>query len=159
VLVLARDGRPDFVQAATRDFATFRAAALRLDLETSQPAALERHFASAGVPFPTRVFDFGMMGYELAGGTVHRLSGRPSALFAYRGAAGDRLVCQMYRGEVAELPAPAEEREHNGIRFLIYRAGDLTLVFWQEGAVVCVLVGEGDPEAAIQLAYAKAVKV
>jgi anti-sigma factor RsiW len=159
VLLLARGGEPDFVEAATRDFASFRGAVLRLDLETSDPAALERHFASAGVPFPTRVFDFGMMGYRLAGGTVHRLAGRQSALFAYRSAAGDHLVCQMYRGETAELPAPAEEREHDGIRFLIYRAGDLTLVFWQEGPVVCVLVGEGDPEAAIQLAYAKAVKV
>jgi hypothetical protein len=32
-------------------------------------------------------------------------------------------------------------------------------VFWQEGDVLCVLVADGDTEAAIRLAYAKAVKV
>ncbi len=159
VLLLVRGGQRDLVEAAAQDFAGYGAATLGLDLETTEPQALERYFTDARVPFPTRVFDFGMMGYRLAGGRVHRLAGRTSALFAYENAGGERILCQMYRGEVGELPAPAEEREHNGIRFLIYRAGGLTLVFWQEGSVVCVLVAEGDAEAAIQLAYAKAVKV
>lgn len=159
VLLLLRPGQSDFVNAAARDFAMYRAATLRLDLETTQPTVLERYFASPQVPFPTRVFDFGMTGYRLAGGRVHRLAGRPSALFAYRKTDGARVLCQMYQGEVAELPAPAEEREHHGIRFLIYHTEDLTLVFWQEGLVMCVLVAEGDAEAAILLAYAKAIKV
>ena len=46
-----------------------------------------------------------------------------------------------------------------GIRFRIYRSGGVTLVFWQEGSVVCVLAADGDPEQAIQRAYAKAVKL
>lgn len=49
-------------------------------------------------------------------------------------------------------------REHDGIPFQIYEAGELTLVFWQEGEVVCVLVGDGPPEAVIALALAKAMK-
>lgn len=160
VLLLVRPGQPDFVTAAARDFASYRAATLDLDLATTESAALERHFADARVPFPTRVFDFGMMGYRLAGGGVHRLAGRTSALFAYANTDGERVVCQMYRGAISELPPTASEaREHNGIRFQIYRSDGLTLVFWQEGPVMCVLVAGGDAEAAIQLAYAKAVKV
>jgi hypothetical protein len=34
----------------------------------------------------------------------------------------------------------AVERENNGIRFRVYRDGNHTLVFWDEGAVICVLV-------------------
>ncbi len=160
VLVLARGGQRDFVAAAVRDFAGYPTIALHLQFQTTDPAALERFFARAQLPFPTRVFDFGMMGYRLVGGRVHRLApGRRSALFAYENPAGEHVLCQMYQGNVAELPAPAEERENNGIRFSIYRKDNLTLVFWQEGSVVCVLVAAGDAEAAIQLAYAKAIKV
>jgi hypothetical protein len=35
----------------------------------------------------------------------------------------------------------------------------MTLVFWQEGAVVCVLASEGNTDEVVQLAYAKDVKV
>jgi hypothetical protein len=65
----------------------------------------------------------------------------------------------MYEGRTSALPAPAERRRQNDIDFLVYREGGLTFVFWQEGDVVCVLVADGDSESAIQLAFAKAVKV
>jgi anti-sigma factor RsiW len=160
VLLLGRGGGDrDLVNAAVRDFVRYRAGTLRIEMAASAPTELERRFAAAGVGFATRVFDFGMMGYRLRGGGVHRLAGRVSALFAYDGDSGQRVVCQMYPGDLAELPAPAEEREHNGIRFLVFRTDDLTLVFWQEGEVVCVLVSDAEPEVAIQLAYAKAIKV
>ena len=35
--------------------------------------------------------------------------------------------------------------------------GGLTTVFWQEGAVVCVLVSDTDAETVIQLAFDKAM--
>lgn len=159
LLVLLQPGRPDPVGAAARDFASYRAASLALQLETHDPRALERFFAGGRVPFAPRVFDFGMMGYRLAGGQIHRLAGRRSALFAYENAAGRRVVCQMYEGRLSELPPAAEEREHDGIRFRVYRTAGLTLVFWQEGSVVCVLATDADPEEAVQLAYAKAIKV
>lgn len=159
VVVLARPGQADFVTAAAEDLARYRAAGLSLQIETGDPRALERFFTQGRIPFSTRVFDFGMMGYRLSGGRVHRIAGRVSALFAYAGDEGKRLVCQMYQGAISELPPAAEEREHNGIRFQIYRSAGLTLVFWQEGSIVCVLAADGDPEQAIQLAYAKAIKV
>ncbi|HEX9755341.1 MAG TPA: zf-HC2 domain-containing protein [Gemmatimonadales bacterium] len=155
-VVLARPGRQDPVAAAAEDFAGYRAGRLALELETNDPAELERFFTSAGLPFTTRVFDFGMMGYRLTGGRVHRFAGRPSALFAYQSDNGRRLICEMYEGRLSDLPSGAAERDHDGIRFRIYRDGGVTLVFWQEADVVCVLIADGDPEEAIQLAYAKA---
>jgi hypothetical protein len=32
------------------------------------------------------------------------------------------------------------------------------MVFWNEGAVICVLTARGDPEEVIQLAFAKATR-
>jgi hypothetical protein len=107
----------------------------------------------------SRVFDLAMMGYGVAGARVHVVAGRPSALFTYRGPGGEVLLCQMYEGELAELPPGAGRRTHDGIEFLIYRRSDLTLVFWQEGDVVCVLVFDIGSEAVVALAFAKAVKV
>jgi anti-sigma factor RsiW len=92
-----------------------------------------------GVPFTTRVFDLGMMGYRLEGGRVHRLAGRLSALFVYRGEGGKILVCEMYSGHARELPGGAVLRENKGIRFYVYRTGRTTTVFWQERDVVCAL--------------------
>jgi anti-sigma factor RsiW len=158
-VLLLREPRDDFLEAAAEDLAQVRAAEVPMDLETADPAALERYFAEAGLSFPARVFDFGMMGYQLVGGRVNRMEGRSSALFAYRDEDGRTIVCQMYEGQLEELPAADEERENNAIRFRIYRVGDVTLVFWQEGTVVCVLTSYGDPEEAIQLAFAKAIRV
>jgi anti-sigma factor RsiW len=159
LIVLLRSDRPDPVRAAARDFERIRSGQLTLDVRTGDPTEVERFFAGAGLPFSTRVFDFGMMDFRLVGGRVHRLAGTRSALFAYQSPEGRRVVCQMYDGQLAALPAPVDERDHDGIRFRIYRRGDLTLAFWQEGSVVCVLISDGDPEAVIALAYAKAVKV
>jgi len=106
-----------------------------------------------------RVFDLGMMEYRLQGASVRSVSGRPGALVLSRGPEGRSLLCRMYEGSLAELPEPLERRTNEGITFHLYRDGDLTVVFWQEGAVVCVLVGDGDPETVVNLAYAKAVKL
>ena len=151
--------RPDLVSAAASDFLRYRTAQLALPIETGDREVLERTFAASGLTFAVRVYDLGMMGYRLSGGGVHRLGGRASALYAYVGNRGDRVVCQMYEGTLAQLPAGGEEREHDGIRFRVYRSGAITLVFWQEGSVVCVMAADGDPEQVIQLAYAKAIKV
>jgi anti-sigma factor RsiW len=157
--LLLRGSGPDFVEGAADNFASARTGTLVMDLTTSDPIELERYFAEAGLPFATRVFDFAMMDYRLIGGRVLSVDGRPTALFVYRSEAGRYVVCQMYEGSLDELPAAREERENDGIRFRVYRAGTTTLVFWREGAVVCVLVSDGEPEAAIQLAFAKAVHV
>jgi anti-sigma factor RsiW len=159
VLLLAWPPRADLADAVAHDFAAYSSGALQLDLRSSDGEAVESLFVAGGIDFRTRVFDLGMMRYQLVGGRIHRLRSRPSALFAYRGPDGRGLVCQMYEGRLADLPRPDEVRQHEGITFQVYRAGRVTLVFWQEGEVVCVLTSDAESEAVIQLAYAKAVRV
>jgi anti-sigma factor RsiW len=141
-----------------QDFRDLRSGDVALSIRTASPAELERHLSGSGLGFPTRVFDLAMMKQHLLGGKVSVLSGRPAALVAYRGEDGSLLVCRMFRGTVAELPTPPRQREHEAIAFRIFDDGELTLVFWQEGEVVCVLVGDGPPEAIVALAFAKAMK-
>lgn len=148
---------PDLPAAVAKDYAAFRDGRLALETRSTNPAEVERFFAAHGIRFPTRVFDLGMMGYRVAGGRVHSLAGRPSALFVYDGEGGKRLLCQMYEGRPSELPAGAVRREHNGIVFHVYEHEGLTLVFWPEGGVMCVLVSDIGAEEVIQLAFAKAM--
>jgi hypothetical protein len=100
-----------------------------------------------------------MMSYRLLGGRADRLNSRKSAFFVYRGKGDAILVCQMYRGAINELPAGAVSRENKGIQFYIYRVKDVSVAFWQEGTVICVLASNIDSEQLVQLAFAKAVKV
>ncbi len=147
---------PEQVAADLRAFAS---STLPLALNTSEPSALEAHLRRSSLPFDARVFDFGMMNYRLIGGGVHQVADRATALFAYVGPAGRAVICQMYEGTTAILPPARERRIDNGIEFLIYRHGEVTVVFWQEGALVCVLASNDDSEAAIRLAFAKAIRV
>lgn len=159
--VSRRPGVPT-VEAVAQDFQAFRAERLALDLKTAKPQELEEYFRRRGIPFPARVFDFGMMKYDLVGGRVHEQAGRPAALYAYRASAGsldDVIVCQMFPGSLSELPTPAVVRHHKDIAFHVFRSGELTLVFWQEGDIICVLTSGGDPETVVQFAFAKAVKI
>jgi len=159
VLLVLSPSRTNLPKAVARDFAEYSSGRLALDLRTSDGQAVESLFAARGIEFRTRVFDLGMMQYQLVGGRIHRLGNHASALFAYRGPEGRDLVCQMYEGRLASLPQPDDVRDHDGIRFQVYRVGKVTLVFWQEGAVVCVLASDAESETVIRLAYAKAVKV
>ncbi len=144
-------------ELVARDYRAYQAQQLALELSTGDVKAMETFFAVHGVPFNTRVFDLAMMNYQLVGGRVQQPGARPRAMFVYRGPANQKLVCQMYAGKVGELPKGATLRDNNGIRFHIYRADGLTAVFWQEGAVVCVLVSDIEPEQVVQLAFAKAM--
>ncbi len=149
--------QPSLPAAAAEDFRAYRAQTLALDVQTADVKGMEAYFATHGVSFATRVFDLGMMHYQLVGGRVHRLGGETSALFVYRGKDGQELVCQMFPGEVKNLPPGAERRENKGIEFFIYRHDDKTTVFWQEGAIVCVLASDIPSESVVALAYAKAM--
>lgn len=151
--------RPDLPSEVARDYREYKTEKIRLTFMTEDVKEMEKFFSDEHIPFETRVFDLGMMNYRLLGGRVHRLDTRKSAFFVYRGEGNAILVCQMYLGAVRELPAGAVLRENKGIHFYIYRKKDLTVAFWQEGAVTCVLASEIESEQLIQLAFAKAVKV
>jgi anti-sigma factor RsiW len=149
----------DLVAEAESDFLRFSSDRFQLGLATSTPSTLEDYLRAGDLGFSTRVFDFGMMGYSLVGGSVHETAGRDAALFAYRAADGRPLVCQMYVGSLEQLREPASPRLVNGIDFRVYALEAVTLVFWEEGRVMCVLAAQEDPAAALELAVAKAVRI
>lgn len=150
---------PDFPAAVATDYRLYRQAELTLVHETSSTEDMESFFAERGIPFDTRVFDLAMMDYGVRGGRVHEVASRQSALFVYQAEDGRTLVCQMYEGHVDELGGERQVRVHNEIDFYIYRVGEITLVFWQEGRVICVLASDIAAEEVVQLAFAKAIKV
>jgi hypothetical protein len=65
----------------------------------------------------------------------------------------------MYLGTLEELPEPSRTLEHDGIAFRVYERDGRTMVFWEEGDVVCVLTSDAPAQAVIDLSFAKAVKV
>lgn len=142
-------------QHASLQVARFESGALTLEKTTTNPAELERHFASRGLH--VRVLDLGMMGLSLTGGSVVSLDGRPAGLYVYRRQDGARLVCQMFVGRLDELPRPQSVVAHQEFEFRIYRDGDRTLVFWAEGQILCVLISNLPEHEVIELAKAKAM--
>ena len=130
-----------------------------LEMETSDVSALEAFFVEQGIDFETRVFDLAMMNFQLVGGSKHRLAGGPSAAFVYSGPERLRILCQMFRGKIEDLPKTDDIREHDGIRFYSYQVNCVSMTFWREGNVICVLASMGSLEEVVALAFAKAVKV
>src|SRR5262249_50984167 len=114
-LVVVFTAKPDTpLEIAARDFRDYRAQKLSLELKTDDGKQMETFFATNGVWFRTRVFDLGMMNYRLIGGRVQRVDHEPRALFVYQGPADQILVCQMYAGTVAALPAGGAGRGNKG---------------------------------------------
>ena len=149
--------QPNLPEVIAGDFRDYRSQKLTLELKTGDVKQMEAFFATHGVPFNTRVFDLGMMNYRLVGGRVQDLRGQPTALFVYRGPDNQVLLCRMYAGTVSELPAGSVERENREIKFHVYQIKGVTMVFWQEGSVVCVLSSDMPAENVVQLAFAKAM--
>jgi len=157
-IVLLRKPHVDLTASVVSDYRSIATGQKQLELRSADTTEMERWFVKR-LDFPTRVFDLAMMRYHLVGGRVDSVDGHRSALFVYRHERGAIVVCQMYRGRIEVLPRGLERREHDGITFFIDERNGTTAVFWQEGAVVCVLVSELPRDEVISLAYAKAMKV
>ncbi len=146
----------DVPTLVARDLAALGSRSLPFAVQARDAATLERYFAASSGP-RIRVIDLAMMEIALEGATRHMLAGRPSGLYSYQTPSGARMVCQMYEGQLADLPPPESVRDGNGFRFRIYTRGGVTLVFWQEGELVCVLASELPPADVLALAIAKAM--
>lgn len=152
-----RPQTPAPLEAARADYEAVRDGRLPLERRSSDAAELERFFRESGRGAPVRVIDLGMMGWTLEGGARRQVGPRSHALYAYRSTTGDRLVCQMYEGRLADLPAADETRRENGFDFQVYTRRGVTLVFWQEGELVCVLAADLPAAEVVALAVAKAM--
>lgn len=149
--------QPGPLDAVAGDFRDYQSRKLTLELNTGDVKEMEAFFATHGFAFNPRVFDLGMMNYQLVGGVVRHFRHQPAALFVYRDPSGRILHCRMYAGTMTALPGGATERENKGIKFQMYQTAGVTAVFWQEGTVVCVLSSDIPAEEVVQLAFAKAM--
>lgn len=160
VLLYLQVGTPrppsDLPTLVARDLAAVGSRALPFAVQAGDAATLERYFAASSGP-RVRVIDLAMMQIALEGATRHTLAGRASGLYSYQTPSGVRLVCQMYEGRLSDLPPPESTRDENGFHFQIYTRGRVTVVFWQEGDLVCVLASEMPAPEVIALAVAKAM--
>lgn len=152
-----RSETPDAVDRARAAYLSVRDNPVALTLRTSEAAALERYLNEPADGPRVRVIDLGMMGWTLDGGARLRSGLVPVALYAYRSASGADLVCQMYPGLLAELPAADMVRHENGFEFRAYSRQGVTLVFWQEGELVCALTADLPVAEVVALAIAKAM--
>jgi len=141
--------------AVAQHFAAYRGAQLPLAMRSTDPARLEDFF-SRHLDFHPSVYDLGKMGYRIQGGEVVRVNGRASSLSAYAGPGDSRLLCEMFRGRMDELPPASRTASHDGKEFRVYRRGALTAVYWADGDIICVLVSDIDGETLLALAFAKA---
>lgn len=146
----------DLPTLVARDLAAIGSPALPFAVQARDAATLESYFAASAGP-RIRVIDLAMMEIALEGARRHTLAGRPSGLYSYQTPTGARLVCQMYEGRLADLPPPESVRDENGFHFQVYTRGSVTVVFWQEGDLVCVLASELPAAEVVGLAVAKAM--
>lgn len=149
----------DFPSLIAADYQRYTDGKLAIQKRTTNVQEMERFFRQSGIEFETRVFDLAMMQYTLVGGSAHRLNGRQSALFIYQKKDEVPLVCQMFPASLEELPPKPEIRKNKGIDFFIYHRNSRTIVFWQEGKIMCALISQAPSEEVVQLAFAKAVKI
>jgi anti-sigma factor RsiW len=143
-------------QVVARDFRTYQNQKLTLELDTPDVKKMEAFFARPDLPFTPHVYDLSAKGYRLVGGRVQFLRGQRTEWVAYRGPNNQAVVCQMYVGNVSELPVGSVEREHRGKKFHVYQVKGVTMVFWQDRKVVCVLISDMPAENVVQLAFTKA---
>jgi anti-sigma factor RsiW len=110
-------------------------------------AALAARPASA-----LRVPELAASGWRLDGGTGGTLGGRPAATAIYRNDIGEYLVWQAMDGTADELPPTADVRDLDGRRFFVHYKATNTLVFWQEGPRLVVLVASLPGEHVVAVA-------
>jgi anti-sigma factor RsiW len=143
-------------EVVARDFRTYQNQKLTPKLNTPDVKKMEAFFAEQGLPFTPHVYDLSAKNYQLVGGQMQYLRGQRTEWVVYRGPKNQALVCQMYVGNVSELPVGSVEREHRGKKFHVYQVNGVTMVFWQDRKVVCVLISDMPAENVVQLAFAKA---
>jgi hypothetical protein len=155
ITLLSISEKADPASAAARDWKRWTSGRVHLELRSGSPQAISRFFADRGVAFPVSSEMIALPGYRLLGARVHSLDGRRTTFSVYRGRNNETLVYQMYEGVLGDLPGGGRVFESDGARLLVFRASDLTQVFWQEGPVVCVLVSDAPPEELVRVVLAK----
>lgn len=122
-------------------------------VRAADAAALSRAL-DAGPPGAVRVPTLDGAGWTLEGGTHVDLGGEDAATAIYRNGVGEYLVWQAVAGDASELPETADVREHEDRTYFVHYKSTTTLVFWQEGPRLAVLVASLPAEHVMAIARA-----
>jgi anti-sigma factor RsiW len=126
---------PWFIQARN-SYEAATTGQLSLSYRITEPRQLEAALnGSRRLNFTTHVLDLRAAGYQLEGGTIVEIQGRPVAVVLYRGVDGP-LVCLRQRGTTPPMPTAGEG--HTG-KFLYHQAG-YTLSVMQDSEHFCTLI-------------------
>jgi anti-sigma factor RsiW len=98
-------------------------------------------------PIQPRVGDF-----NLVGGRVHQLDGRPVAVWFYRADSAEMALGMAFAGTLTELGPADETRTGAHPPLTIFRKSSQTLVFWQDGELLYVFVATLPGERVIGMA-------
>jgi hypothetical protein len=148
--------RPQPIPAVvSQDFTNVAGAVLNVEVAQSDPGLLttslaDREPSVAGV----RVPDLRPRGFSLVGGRARGVRGSPGVLAIYRNDMQELVVWQAYVGQLADLPATTDVRDHGGRHYVVHRKASHILVFWQEGPHVQVITASLPAEQVVSLAYA-----
>jgi hypothetical protein len=128
---------------------------LSVEVAQSDPGLLttslaDREPSVAGV----RVPDLRPQGFSLVGGRARGVRGSPGVLAIYRNDMQELVVWQAYVGQLADLPATTDVRDHGGRHYVVHRKASHILVFWQAGPHVQVITASLPAEQVASLAYA-----
>jgi anti-sigma factor RsiW len=151
--ILRHPGIPALI---AEDYMRVAGGVLVADVQAADPEVLARSLRARQASLAARVPALRDAGYELAGGAVHPIAGRPGIIGIYRNRALDLLVFHAYQGSASELPGTPEVRENRGRVYTLQRKSTNILVFWQEGPVVMVLTSTLPVEQVVKLAFAAA---
>jgi hypothetical protein len=120
-------------------------------VRTGDAASLSARLAMAP-PGAVRVPALDGAGWRLEGGTHVPLGADAAATAIYRNAHGEYLVWQAVDRTASELPETADVREQDGRTYLVHYKATTTLVFWQEGPKLAVLVASLPAEHVVAVA-------
>ena len=135
-------------------FHTYQIGEMPLQFTLADPSCLEDHLAAMGMSF-----DPGMAtleGYVYQGGCITKKPECDYATFAFVNEAKEVVTCQMFPGRLEKMTGTFEHRIQRGKDFMIAREGCITMTFWQDGDMICVISTDGNEEESIQLAVNKA---
>ncbi|MFN8006788.1 MAG: hypothetical protein U0V70_07165 [Terriglobia bacterium] len=127
-----------------------------MELKTPDAKEVESFFAKNGIAFHPEASGPLMVRYPLVGISLHQILGRRGTLCIYQKDANRFLLSEMFPGNAAELPDGALTCGKGPRQLYIYREDNVTMAFWQDGRLICVLASDNDVEELIQMALQKA---
>ena len=151
-LILATLGRsPGLPAALSQAYTALMAGTLRAEVRAADPSALAARLRDAGAGFAPRIVLLEPE-FSLIGGQVRDLHGRPAAAWIYPAPDMERMLGIAFRGTLADLGAPDDDRRDPPPPLQIYRKMTQTIVCWQEGDFVYSVITTLPSERVIALA-------